>query len=58
MTCTCIQCGKALDPLTSFGLSTPIDETRISPADFCGFACIMAWVKDMAEVATGKRRRQ
>lgn len=58
MTCECVQCGKPLDTLSSWALSSPLHEDRIGPADFCGLACIAAWARDMAEVATGKRKRQ
>ena len=54
---SCAHCGKPLDCLTSYGLSTPTNQTRIRPSDFCDLGCLVAWAADVAELALGWRKR-
>ena len=50
----CAQCGKPLSWHNSFGLTVPLDQSRVKPSDFCDLECIAAWCRDMAEAVTRK----
>lgn len=56
-TIACANCGKPLHCLDSYGVSTPVNETRIKASDFCDIACLAAWAEDIAMLATGTRKR-
>ena len=51
----CACCGKPLNCLHSFSISTPVNERRIKPSDFCDLDCLFTWVGQTAAKATGRR---
>jgi hypothetical protein len=53
----CAHCGKPLTWANSYGLSTPLTETRIKASDFCDLACLAAWTADVADLATNRVKR-
>jgi hypothetical protein len=50
-TLACAYCGMPVHGLLSVGLTPPVNQDAIPPADFCGIGCLRGWATDQHQAA-------